>query len=207
MSINQIFDNAQKEFNKYYGEDNLGKLIGSGLDGRVFEFGDKVIKFTRPWKNCNCKHKFIKILDKAKEYLDPHLVRVYEYGKCRNGVYWYIMERLKDLNKDERHAVNIIGDLLYNDYHNFLSSLHSLNGIQSYLADNKIDDPRYAELVLYINTCGDGHGDFCSINIMKRKAGSTLVAIDLESFVFSDDNVEGRGDCYKYGECFDDDDF
>ena len=208
MTLEQCFENSMAEVKHHYGEDNIGDMLGSGLDGRVFEFGDKVIKFTRPWKNCNCKFELVRFLETAKEHLSPHLVKVFDYGRCKTGMYWYTMERLMGLNDDEQHDIDTIGNLLYQDDGSplTLGCLRSLSGINSYLAGSSIHDPRCASLVLYLNTCGSGHGDFCSINVMKRAADSMLVAIDLESFIFSNDDYQGRQDCYKFGECFDEDD-
>lgn len=153
---------------------NIGKLLGYGLEGEVYEYGKRRAIKIGELANPKFSKKLFKIMDIAKNG-EPGIVKVYEYGKILQVIddrvsledcfdyYYVIMEKL---NKTS-------GWYSFHNYENALESSKIINLKQRALWEKakKIEKNHR----LYYD---DLHG----ANIMETNSGEYKF-VDLESFI------------------------
>lgn len=150
---------------------NLGKEIGSGVDGQVFEKqGDdgRVIKlsikddfnaFENAWLIYSCQPK--------------HFVSVFDFGCLSNIIYWVEMEKLLPISEDEQRIFHTL--ISHEDANKQkLSSYHHgwfimANELSEWFS---LDKEKIKQFCLSIQTSPILHGDLHPRNVMKDKNGN-----------------------------------
>lgn len=148
--------------------ERVGKCIGSGYEGRVYEFGSAVIKIVLKRHKVHIKKDISSLIEWFRDHTYEHIVQPYYVEDMGGGAYWYVMERLGELSKEEK------------------SNFYQVTNIM-YKKDKVRYEPRteygrcrkkFMEAMVYFPYV---HGDLIGRNVMKDRAGVWKV-IDLESF-------------------------
>lgn len=142
----------------------MGRLIGAGADGCVFEYGKRcVIKFSVPDVMGADFEKMAGLVRaiRGREWS----VRVFELRRLGQDRWFTVMERLERLNEVERAVVNRIGMRAIAEFKASARCQELCSGLR-----------RFGE------ETGFRYGDLHGGNVMKR--GERLKLIDLDGFLY-----------------------
>ena len=150
----------------------VGKLLGRGAEGSVWESGDKALKLTTHPHGGVTYRELEKLVSRFKQRPNPAVVSITEVGKISRGHHWYRMERLWPLSDEEVAEVARV-EYYYMRNRNFPG--REGTGLNH----------RKREFLRNLNSLtADGlmYNDFAYFNIMKNRAGEWKL-IDIEGFL------------------------
>lgn len=185
--VKRLKNEDGRDINQY-----LGKYLGSGADGRVYEYTKtRVIKICWESNQHNIQYldfnntydPLVKIIDKAKDIRS--FVKIYSHGKLyrdnakRESGYYLIMEKLDTLNWQEREDIG--------DTHRIGIGKGDKRGCgqsKKKCTCMKCLSTKIIKGIREMNKAtGKFHNDLHNKNIMKNKFGK-LKIIDLEGFLY-----------------------
>lgn len=181
----KVYSKYNLDFKKYPVHD----YVYAGADGEVFKSNDKIIKFVEIFdskKNANIAWNRIKRnIEWIMDNNPSNFVRVDDFGLIQvfenkySIVYFYLMEKLYPLNKEETSLVKLI--FKNENANNLKFSLENLDYFNEFL---KFDKEKITDFVIKTKKCKMKHLDIHSKNIMKDSLGN-FKFIDLERTIYN----------------------
>lgn len=154
-------------------EKNVGKLLGVGADGEVYEYGkDRVIKFSNTYAQRKMWDKMRKIFYKIKKHRPLNVARVYEYGRIDKNTYYVVMERLSEI---KGKGMGVLRTCMYGERYPRVVKPGPYRS--AYLFGVRVE-----RLEKRLNLV---HGDLHLGNVLSNKSG-VWKFVDLEGFTYGE---------------------